>query len=344
MLKSRAIFNKTNILKALAFAKKHCSTRDAPSIACIANNIRENKIDAPRILSLLVNLGADPQITDTDGNTAFHYATLLPFYGVSQEDIMAICKNLRKYGTFLNARIHRHESPLLFCLSSNAWKVVIESNEWQSSISELVEVCRFLLNKTNVLRNTEPIFQRIISLIQQGLKLNEKAKRKAVVEVLVDILELLQPDEEAVKNTVNYTDTLSNSPLHLWASIALKTPHDYTGFGTEDFTFEKILKRTLVHLLKCGVQCNARNVHDETPLHRCRTWTALKLLLDAGANPNDQNSSGHSPLLAAAKKNNALRKSGHLYLDVTEDSGSFWRTALEKTLIRGYLVIRERRF
>ena len=71
---------------------------------------------------------------------------------------------------------------------------------------------------------------------------------------------------------------------------------------------------------------------EETPLHVCRTWTAAKLLLDAGANPNDQNSSGHSPLLAAAKKNNAPRKSGHLYPDVTEDPGSFWRTALEKKL------------
>ena len=332
LLKSRAIFNKTNILKALAFAKKHCLTRDASSIACIAKNIRKNDIYAPRILSLLINLGADPQITDTDGNTAFHYATLLPFYGVSQEDIMAICKNLRKYGTFFNARNHRHESPLLFCLSSNAWKVVTESNEWQSSISGLVEVCRFLLNKTNVLQNTQSIFQRIISLIQQGFQLNEKAQRKAVVEVLVDILELLQPDEEAVRNAVNYTDTLSNSPLHLWASIALKTPQDYTGFGTEDFTFEKILKRTLVHLLKCGVQRNARNVHDETPLHKCRTWTALKLLLDAGANPNDQNLSGHSPLLAAARKNEAPRKSGHLYPDVTEDPETFWRIAFEKKL------------
>ena len=219
LLKSRAIFNKTNILKALAFAKKHCLTRDASSIACIAKNIRQNEIYAPRILSLLISLGADPQITDTDGNTAFHYATLLPFYGVSQEDIMAICKNLRKYGTFFNARNHRHESPLLFCLSSNAWKVATESNEWQSSISGLVEVCRFLLNKTNVLQNTQSIFQRIISLIQQGFQLNEKAQRKAVVEVLVDILELPQPDEEAVRNAVNYTDTLSNSPLHLCVVI-----------------------------------------------------------------------------------------------------------------------------
>ena len=329
LLKSRAIFNETNLLKALACAKKHCSTQDTHWVANIDKNIRENEIDVPHILSLLIKLGADPQTTDSDGNTAFHYVTLLPFYGVSLEVIMAICKNLRKHGTFLNARNHQHESPLFFCLSSNTWKVVTEGNDWQLSISGLVEVCKFLLSKN---RNTEFIFHRIISIIQPGLELNEKARRKAVVQVLLDILELLQPDEEAVRNAVNYTDTSSNSPLHLWASIALKTPQDYTGFEPEDFMFEGILKRILDHLLKCGAKPNARNVDEETPLHTCRTWTAANLLLDAGANPDYQNSSGHSPLLAAAKKNNAPRKSGHLYPDVTEDPGSFWRTALEKKL------------
>ena len=168
--------------------------------------------------------------------------------------------------------------------------------------------------------NSESIFHRIISLIQQGLNLSEKSQRKAVVQVLVDILELLQPHQDSVRNAVNYTDTLLNSPLHLWASIALKSPQDYTGFGTEDFTFERILKIILNHLLKCGVQRNARNVNDETPLHRCKTWTAVKLLLDAGANPNDQNSSGHSLLYVAAKKEYAPAKKGYLYLDVTDVS------------------------
>ena len=148
----------------------------------------------------------------------------------------------------------------------------------------------------------------------------------------MDILELLQPHKDAVRNAANYTDTLLNSPLHLWTSIALKTPQDYKGFGTEDFMFERILKRILDHLLKCGAQCNARNVNDETPLHVCRTWTAVKLLLDDGANPNDQNSSGDSPLLVAAKKENALAKKGYLYPDVTEDPEPFWKSALQKGL------------
>ena len=192
-----------------------------------------------------------------------------------------------------------------------------------------------MLSSRNVIINSELIFHRIISLIQQGLELNEEAPRKAVVQVLVDVLELLPPNEEAVAGAVNYIDNLDllNSPLHLWASIALKTPQDYSRSGTEDFTFEDILKRVLDHLLKCEANCNARNWVEETPLHACRTWTAVKLLLDAGANPNDQDSLGYSPLLlTAAKKKNASQKTEHLYPDVTEKPESFWKYALQKGL------------
>ena len=332
LLKSFAIFSKTNALEALAFAKLHCLTRDVNEVENIAKNIRGKEIDVPRILSSLMNLGADPQTADSDGNTAFHYATLLPLCGVTQEVVMGICKKLKRFGTILHAKNHQHQSPLLFCLSSSTWNVVTENNSWRSSIRGLFEVFRFLVSSRNVIPNSEFIFHRIISLIKQGVNLNEKSQRKAVVQVLLDILELLQPHQDSVRNAVNYTDTLLNSPLHLWASIELKTPQDYKGFGTEDFTFESILKRILNHLLTCGVQPNARNVNDETPLHRCRTWIAVKLLLDAGANPNDQNSSGSSALLVTAKNKNAPTKTGHLYPDVTDDPESFWNCAVQKGL------------
>ena len=69
----------------------------------IHKNIRENEIDVPDILSLLIKLGADPQTTDSDGNTAFHYAALLPLYGVKQEVVMVICKKLKRFGTLFYA-------------------------------------------------------------------------------------------------------------------------------------------------------------------------------------------------------------------------------------------------
>ena len=334
LLKPYAIFNKTNVLEALAFARQYVNQHSdkVRNIDEVVKMIKEKVTDVPRIISLLINLGADPQTTDSDGNTAFHYATLLPLYSVTQEVVIDICEKLESFGTTFHAKNHQRQSPLLFCLSSNTWKVVTENNSWQSSIRGLVEVCRFLLSSRNVIINSELIFHRIISLIQQGLELNEEAQRKAVVQVLVDVLELLPPDEEAVTGAVNDIDNLLNSPLHLWASIALKTPQDYARSGTEDFTFEGILKRILDHLLKCGAKCNARNADEETPLHTCRTWTAVKLLLDAGANPSDQDFSGYSPLLTAAKKKNASQKAEQLYPDVTEKPESFWKCALQKGL------------
>ena len=236
----------------------------------------------------------------------------------------------RKFGALLDAKNHEHESPLHFCLSS--LEVAIVNNKLQSSISGLVEVCRFLLSNTRGLQNTESIFSGIISLIQQGFKLNDEAKRKAVVQVSMHILELLQPQEEAVRKVVNYTDTVLNSSLHIWVSIELKSTQDYTWSLNGDSTFENILKRILDHLLKCGAKLNARNENEETPLHMCRTWTAVKLLLDAGANPNDQNFLGYSPLLTAANKKYASQKTEHLYLDVSEEAESFWKCAIQKGL------------
>ena len=331
---SYAIFNEENVLQALAFARQNYSNQDAldevQSIGAIEAMIREKKSDVPSILSLLIKLGASPQATDSRGNTAFHYVTLLPIYGVTQKFVVDICKMFRKFGALLDAKNHEHESPLLFCLSS--LKVAIVNNKLQSSISGLVEVCRFLLSNARGLQNTESIFSDIISLIQQGFKLNDEAKRKAVVQVSMDILELLQPQEEAVRKVVNYTDTVLNSSLHIWASIELKSTQDYTRSVNGDITFESILKRILNHLLKCGAKLNARNENEETPLHMCRTWAAVKLLLDAGANPNDQNFSGYSPLLNAAKRKNASQKTDHLYLDVSEEPESFWKCCLQKGL------------
>ena len=338
LMESYAIFNKRNVLEALAFAREQYVTKNSHKVGDIDEVVLmisgKNVMDVPRILSLLINLGADPQTTDSAGNTAFHYATLLPLYGVTQEVVMDICKKLRTFATIFHAKNHQGQSPLLFCFSPDTWKAATENNSWQSSIKGLVEVCRCFLCSRNVILNSEFIFHRIITLIQQGLELNAEVQRKAAVQTLVDVLELLQAGDEAVRKTVNYTDDFLNSPLHLWASIALKTfiSQDYTIFGTEVFKFENIMKRILDHLLECGVHINARNVNDETPLHKCRTWTAVKLLLGAGANPNVQNSSGHSPLLATAKKKYASKKTGHLYPDITEEPESFWKCAIQKKL------------
>ena len=328
-------FNKTNLLKALAFAREQCLIQDnADNVDKIEFIIRENEIDVPLILTLLNKLGANPDAADLDGNTALHYASLLPFLGVAQEPVIEICKKLKKFGALFNTKNHQSQSPLLFCLSSLTLKVITEDNIWQSSIGGLVEVCRFLLSSgssiANGSGNVECIFHRIISLIEQGVQLNDECSRRAVCRVMIDVLKLLSPKEEVVRNAVNNTDILLNSPLHLWASITFKSPQDYTRFLTGLHEFESILRIILEHLLECGAKLNLRNANEQTPLHLCRTWTAVKLLLDAGANRNDVDSSGQSPLLVAAKDKNTIKETDSFYADVSEDAETFWKSAIER--------------
>ena len=214
--------------------------------------------------------------------------------------------------------------------------MITQDSNWQSSIRGLVEVCRFLLSNgsgiTNGSDNVESIFDRIILLIQQGFQLNEEASRKPVFEVFIKVLRLLSPEEKAVRNAVNNTDDLLNSPLHLWASVALKSPQDYTSIVTGEHAFESIFRIILCHFLECGAKLNARNANEQTPLHLCRTWTAVKLLLDAGANPNDVDLSGQSPFLVAAKAKNSITKTDSFYAAVIEDLETFWKSVLKKGL------------
>jgi serine/threonine protein kinase/ankyrin repeat protein len=333
--KPYTIFNKTNILKALDFAREHLiqDGDNAENFDSIASKIRENQIDVPIILSLLNKLGANPNAVDSDGNTALHYASLLPFLDVTQEPVIDICKKLMKFGALFDTKNHQRQSPLLFCLSS---LVITEDTNWQSSIGGLVEVCRFLLSNgssvTNGSGNVESIFHRIILLLQQGLQLNEEASRKPIVDVLIKVLKLLSPKEEDVRNAVNNIDAQLNSPLHLWASIELKSPQGYASFTSGEHTFEGFLRIILEHLVECGAKLNPRNKNEQTPLHLCRTWTAVKLLLEVEANASDVDSSGHSPLLVAAKDKNSIQKADCLYADITEDAETFWKRALERGL------------
>ena len=322
-------FDKVNILAALNFGRKFLDQdlRTVDSLDNIVSMIKDD-VDVPHFLSFLNKLGVNPDAVDSRGNTAVHYATLLPLFGITQEAAVGICKKLREVGASFVSNNQRGESPLVFSLSTIAW--ITRDNNLRSSIEGFTEVWKFLLNSTNSLQNVNSIFHEIILNIGNALEVNTGTS--TISQVLMDCLTLLPPKKEAIRNAVNDTDVELNSPLHYWASIALTSPQDYQCSATGDHRFASMLQMTLDHLVQCGAKLNSRNANEQTPLHECRTWTAVKMLLDAGANPTDLDSSGHSPLLAAAKMNKSPKKTGYFFPDVTEDPKTFWGSALKKGL------------
>ncbi|XP_028408413.1 uncharacterized protein LOC114530986 [Dendronephthya gigantea] len=335
------IFNKSNILEALAFARHQCpliyNAEKVENIDLMASIMREENIDVPRILFLLSKLDANPNAADSAGNTAVHYAVILPLFGVTQEAVMDMLKYLKKFGASFNLRNHQNQTPLLFCLSSHNWKALALNKNRESSMKGLVKVFGFLLNNgcniTEISQNAESIFHRIIFLMKECLELNEDASRKVGSQVLFEIFMLIShPNQAVVFSVANSIDYQLNSPLHLWASVALKSQHDYANLVTEEHMFESFMRTLFDHLLKCGARLNLRNGNEQTPLHVSRTWIAVKLLLEAGANPNDMDASGRSPLLSAAIDKNCPRKTACFYPDITEDPEMFWENVLEKGL------------
>ena len=327
---SYMIFKTENVLKALDFAREKClcyGESKIENIDEISSMIKSGEIDVQRLLSLLNQLGANPDAADSGGNTAVHYATILSLLGRSQDASIDTLKNLRKFGASLIAKNHDGQTPLQFLLSPGIWKLATEHNDCHCiSMRSLPEVCNILIrNQCGNIDDSESIFRRIIALIEPGFQLKKEASRKAVLQALVNILMLLSHEGEAFHKAVNNTDELLNTPLHLWACITLKSPEQYA-------LFEEVMDKVLVHLLRCGAKLNRRNANDETPLHLCKTCTAAFLLLDFGATPNDLDSFKCSPLLVTFKDIIALKRPHFFPPNVAEKLNTFWKDALRRRL------------
>ena len=330
--KSFMIFERENVLEALKFARENFLVDDdskIDNINEISSMIKSDEIDLERLLNLLNQLGANPDAADSDGNTAVHYAAILPLLGGPHDATIVALNKLRKFGASLNAKNHAGQSPLLFLLSPGIWNIATQHDDFHCiSMRSLPEVCNILLtNQHSNIDKSESIFHWIIALIQHGFQLKEEASRKAVLQALIEILMLFSHEEVAFQKAVNKTDDLLNTPLHLWASITLMSREQYTGSITGEETFEEIMRTVLRHLLKCGAKLNQPNAIHETPLHSCETWTAAKLLLDSGAIPTVLDLSGRSPLMVAFFKNPVF-----FFPDIGGDLDTFWKSVLQSGL------------
>jgi ankyrin repeat protein len=105
-----------NVYKALAVANQYVDQSDdekKQNILMIKENITNGNVS--EALLLLVELGANLNTADSDGNTVLHYAALLPLLGVSQETIMEIFDQLKKIGVHFNKKTTKTKH--LFCFA-----------------------------------------------------------------------------------------------------------------------------------------------------------------------------------------------------------------------------------
>lgn len=285
----------------------------------------------PAIVQLFLELRANPNYADADGNTAVHYVACLPTLLKSTERtlLMKILSEFERFGVSCDARNHQNETPLLFCLSKKVW-ALLSTNPKSASMKMSIKVCDFLVqhgaNVDETSRNGESVFHLIMKLFQQAFLLSNDDIRKDALSNLLELLKLFPRSTVTRAVTVNKRDAHLNSPLHLWAAL------EYEKTFEGDAAFEQhVIETIFKHLLDCGAKLDDRNAKEETPLHLCKTWTGVELLLDAGANPNVVDSSGSPPMLVAAK-NRRRKKASSFYSDAMQDPVTFWQSVLEHYL------------
>ena len=284
----------------------------------------------------LLSLGADPNIPDPDGNTALFYASLLP--DILPEDATRLCRLLIRYGATTKARNHKGETPLLYFLQCYL-DGMISSGEsrskfvatWSTTFSKILAMLVELgsdLGVTNLAG--EGVYHIIMKLCQNVIEKGEGH----MMTGLCGILEMLARFENQLLYAVNVPTRGLITPLHLWASFNFRNASDG---GFEQFKAQQAAA-VFKHLLDSGAKVNSADREDNTPLHLCQTWSALKLLLDGGANARVVNNKGETPLLAQLKrmKGQISDHSFSLYpdVDVQPDEGprTFWKEIINYDL------------
>lgn len=328
-----SILNVFNALKWL-FSRTPINSHKQHDVLEALSNAKVDNIHY--CCELLLGLGADPNIPDPDGNTALFYASLLP--DILPEDATRLCQLLIRYGATTKARNHEGETPLLYFLQC-CLDGMISSGEsrskffaiWLTTFSKILAMLVELgsdLGVTNVAG--EGVYHIIMKLCQSVI---EKGDGHMMTD-LCGMLEMLVPFENQLLYAVNVQNRGLKTPLHLWASFNFKKGSD------GDVEQLKALQAAAVfkHLLDSGAKVNSADGEDNTPLHLCQTWSAVKLLLDGGANPRVVNNKGDTPLLAQLKrmKGQISDDSCSLYPDVDvqlhEGPTTFWKEVIDYDL------------
>ncbi|XP_028519154.1 rabankyrin-5, partial [Exaiptasia diaphana] len=301
-------------------------------IDVMVNNNESTHLALEEVLTLLIDLGADPDTSaDEDGNSAIHYVARLILFEVSYEIVLNLLNKLLGLGSSFVRKNCKGQTPLLFFLSEMSVRFPEMVLNSLSVIIGAIEICKHILfnnpNSTATTGNGESVFHLILKIFQKDL-----TRYRCHGVLILHLLQLYALPNVKHSVTVNKVDDKMCSPVHLWASLSVTPIKRYKSMITEKHSFEQLLEAILNHLKECGAVLNIVNLKEQRPLHLCRTWSAVKLLVDSGANPSVFDSQQRSPFLVAAQSHLFRLKAGCFYPDVTEDVVTFWKTAADMKL------------
>ena len=264
----------TNVLKEIIDHGAHVNAarNDGATALVLACSTAKS-----HLVTLLLKVGADPNIADADGDTSLQCAITAECSKGTLQEIIGYCAEV-------NARNKRGRTPLLLSCSYgqvDAVQVLLGAGADPSIVDEEGLSCLHAAIDGRCSRDT------LQALIDHGACIN--ATRKDGTNALLRACYTGQ--SESVKflleagADVNIANRYHNTCLH----------HAVKGNCSKD-TLKKIIEQ--------GLNVNALNSKGETALiHACYQAQAesVKVLLETGADPNISDASGYSSLLAAIR-------------------------------------------
>lgn len=234
----------------------------------LCNNVEEVK--------KLINLGADVNEIDEDGNTPLHLCNDIEIgkaliqaganiYSKNKKGftVKMMCKNKELYNYIVN----------VINIRNNAFQE-LEKISLEEELQITSEDIKNLINEARGHEKFDTLLFKIDSakiaqkLIEAGIDVNKDYmplhlyKSDEVVKALL----------EAGVN-INGKDQNGNTSLHLCYN-------------------QNIAKM----LIEAGANVNIKNDEGDTPLHLCENENVVKMLIEAGANVNIKNNEGNTPL------------------------------------------------
>ena len=245
-------------------------------------------ISSPVLVKTLLDLGANSNATDKEGNTALFYAVdVSKASSMSADECLVTCQILLKSNAKANALNNYGETPLLYDASSERltncddlergcnlkiWNILAESGaEITAMNKDRKSAMHLVIDRT----------KNILEKIQNSCALDRiPSMCQSAVDRCIEQIKFLS---DRNKELLSYRDNVGNTPLHVLA--------DQNSLKLDEMV--NVAKA----LIECGSKVNVSNDDEKTPLHLAKSWSMAELLLENGGKPNLSDNMGCSPLI-----------------------------------------------